>query len=261
MHDEFAQLLVEGLPFDNELQVNHSLNDLDIRDSDREALMLYKIYRRKLQNFLQNSADYNPKRVLKFLPQQYLHENALVLSRLGKHRDVLTIYVHQLQNLALAESYCDRIFKSVNEAKVRSASTASPAPGGSHPASKASFASTSSSFSVSVGVQFLEAGEIYLVMFKVILESVPDASQGAEGSSIQEVVAAGEAQLRRSLETVVKLAERYFERFDPNALLELLPPATPVATVLRYLRVVMEYSNTRKRNLQVSTLRVWCCLI
>ncbi len=167
MHDEFAQLLVEGLPFDNELQVDHSLNDLDIRDTDREPLMLYKIYRRKLQNFLLNSADYNPKRVLKFLPQQYLHENALVLSRLGKHRDVLTIYIHQLDSLILAENYCDRMFRSVNEAKSKLAGSMSRGQSaGSIP--KSSFASTGSSFSGSFGgTQFIEAGEIYLIMFKV----------------------------------------------------------------------------------------------
>jgi hypothetical protein len=170
MHDEFAQLLVEGLPFDNELQVDHSLNDLDIRDSDKESLMLYKIYRKKLQNFLLNSVDYNPKRVAKFLPQQYLHENALVLSRLGRHRDVLTIYLHQLESLSLAESYCDRMYKSASDVRAKLADGMSRAQssGGSIP--KTSFASTgSSSFSVSVGTQFLEAGEIYLIMFKVII--------------------------------------------------------------------------------------------
>ncbi len=251
MHDEFAQLLVEGLPFDSDLQLDHSLNDLEVREGDREAVMLYKIYRRKLQNFLLNSADYNPKRVLKFLPQQYLHENALVLSRLGKHRDVLTIYVHQLQNLSLAESYCDRMYRAAHEAKARtqqgSLSAGSPPPS----SSKMSFASTSSSFSVSVGMQFLEAGEIYLVMFKVVLETVGQHSAASGGGSIHEAMAATEAQLARSLDTVIRLAHKYFDRFDPNSLLELLPPSTPVATVLHYLKTVMEYSNTRKRNLKV----------
>lgn len=166
MHDEFAQLLVEGLPLDAELSaVDHAANDLELRSDDREVLMLYKIYRKKLQNFLLNSTEYNPKRVLKFLPPQYLHETALVLSRLGKHRDVLTVYMHQLHSLELAESYCDRIYRSVSDAKTRSISTSSSglqAGGGG----KMSFASTGSSFSAG-GLQFLEAGEIYLVMFKV----------------------------------------------------------------------------------------------
>ncbi len=170
MHDEFAQLLVEGLPLDAELAaVDHAANDLELRSDDKEVLMLYKIYRKKLQNFLLNSTEYNPKRVLKFLPPPYLHETALVLSRLGKHRDVLTVYMHQLHSLELAESYCDRIYRSVNEAKTRSVSTSGGGPlsAGTLMGGKTSFASTGSSFSAGGGLQFLEAGEIYLVMFKV----------------------------------------------------------------------------------------------
>lgn len=111
MHDEFAQLLIEGLPMDSELHnINHFLNDLELKTDDSETLMLYKIYRRKLQNFLCHSSDYHPQRVLKILPRTYLHENALVLSKLGRHREVLKIYLIQLKNLELSELYCLRLY-------------------------------------------------------------------------------------------------------------------------------------------------------
>lgn len=40
-----------------------------------------------------------------------LHEYALVLSRLGKHDEVLKIYLSRLFDLQLAENYCDRMYR------------------------------------------------------------------------------------------------------------------------------------------------------
>lgn len=122
MHDEYAQLLMEGVPFERE--IDHSSNDLDINEEDNESALLYKIYRRKLQFFLQTSTDYHPDRILKFLPPQFLHEYALLLSRLDKHEEVLKIYIHQLNDINLAQSYCDRIYcnASNDENKVTSIS-------------------------------------------------------------------------------------------------------------------------------------------
>lgn len=111
MHDEFAQLLVEGLPMDTELdQISHDTVELVDLTTDSETLKLYKIYRRKLQAFLALSGEYHPQRIMKFLPRAYLQENALVLSRLGRHREVLKIYLHSLRNQELAEAYCSRIY-------------------------------------------------------------------------------------------------------------------------------------------------------
>ena len=56
------------------------------------------------------------------------------------------------------------------------------------------------------------------------------------------------------VEKVIGLAERYFDRVDAAQLLELLPPTTPVASLLRYCKIVMEYGSAKKRNLQVKYL-------
>ena len=37
---------------------------------------------------MQNSAEYHAERLLKALPAHYLHEYALLLSRLGRHEEV-----------------------------------------------------------------------------------------------------------------------------------------------------------------------------
>ena len=39
-----------------------------------------------------------------------VQENALLLSRLGRHRAVLEVYVHLLQDLSAAEDYCQRTY-------------------------------------------------------------------------------------------------------------------------------------------------------
>jgi hypothetical protein len=158
MHDEFAQLLVEGLPLDTELGVDHKLNDLEIRSDDTETLLLYKIYRKKLQNFLATSTEYHPHRVLKLLPRQYLHENALVLSRLGRHRDVLKIYLTELNSLELAELYCDKIYLSLSGDDVKLAMH--------HKAN----GKLSSNISTTITINNLnDAGQIYLILFEVSL--------------------------------------------------------------------------------------------
>jgi hypothetical protein len=116
MHDEFAQLLIEGLPAETELpeSFNPLLNQLEIKGEDNESLLLYKIYRKKLQYFLALSQDYHPLRILKFLPKSLLHEMALIQSKLGKHKEVLTIYFIQLQDLNLATSYCEHFYLWMN---------------------------------------------------------------------------------------------------------------------------------------------------
>jgi len=144
IHDMYAQMLMEGIPIES--TDNHASNDLSIpfdtsspsslslslshptpgngeREKEREReiqaqlpisdlpLLLYKIYRAKLQAFLESPlSEYRPERVMKFLPTQFLHEYALLVSRLGKHEEALRIYVHQLHDLELSEQYCDRIY-------------------------------------------------------------------------------------------------------------------------------------------------------
>lgn len=150
MHDEFAQLLIEGLQ--SEISSPASSVDVEVRSDDSEALLLYKIYRRKLQLFLANSEDYHANRILKFLPAAYQYEHALVLSRLGRHKDVIKIYLHSIQDKSLAELYCETLFMSVNgisktEKKPRNSNYILP------------------SFKTVAGL--LNPGEVYLTLFEV----------------------------------------------------------------------------------------------
>lgn len=236
MHDEFAQLLVEGLPLNDELGVDHTLNDLEVKQADSEQLKLYKIYRRKLQNFLSVSLEYHPQRVLKFLPRPYLHENALVLSRLGRHREVLRIYLHQLNQQDLAEAYCGCIYALMNGSNAGAAAAAARQP----LMSRSSFSSNNSqqqATATPLPTNLNSPGEIYLLFFQLILDEEEDQPAALQGDA------------RFTL--VMNLAEKYYDRFDVNAFLELLPRNTPVAILLKYFQIVYEFQSSRKRNLQV----------
>ena len=134
MHDEFAQLLLEGIhQYDPTYNIRPD-QIIDSNEEDEEKLKMCTIYRKKLQNFLLNSIDYHAQKILKLLPSHYLSETALVLSLLGDHHSVLDIYVAKLGSIDLAENYCDRIYISSSRVPV-------------------------------VGLQ--RAGDIYIVLFKV----------------------------------------------------------------------------------------------
>lgn len=55
-----------------------------------------------------------------------------------------------------------------------------------------------------------------------------------------------------NVEQVIKLAETYFERFDPTLFLQLLPPSTSVSLLSRYFKMVLEAQTSQKRSLQVA---------
>ena len=179
MHDEFAQLLIDGLSESGE-------GEWDSRDASKDADSQYhsEVYRRKLQAFLLASSEFHPQRVLQSLvpPHRFIKETALVLSRLGEHQAVLCVYLHILRDLRLAEWYCDRIYTAFQVCSGSSSNTQGACIGDSN---KASFSSTDGATVATAasanyaGMNMLvrsdegmvsglrEAGDIYLAMFKV----------------------------------------------------------------------------------------------
>ena len=138
--------------------------------------------------------------------------------------EVLRIYTEQLGDLALAEAYCKRTHDAV--------------PG------------------------------VYLLLVETMLQGAaghsivtPGTGTGAgpgagatdeAGAAAAAAAAAEAAQLSPALKAVVELAERNFDKLDPVSFLDLLPPSVPLTHLVRYLSIVIEYNNTKKRNLQVS---------
>ncbi|OAL50246.1 hypothetical protein IQ07DRAFT_587895 [Pyrenochaeta sp. DS3sAY3a] len=72
-------------------------------------------WRERLQVFLKTSVQYNNYRVFQQLPStdpDYYELRAIVLSKMGQHKQALQIYVFQIKDYAKAEEYCNQIYLS-----------------------------------------------------------------------------------------------------------------------------------------------------
>ncbi|OBZ90217.1 Vam6/Vps39-like protein [Choanephora cucurbitarum] len=68
--------------------------------------------RARLIAFLTDSSCYKAERILSRLPMDGLfEERAILLSRIGQHDQALDIYVYKLQNYAMAEEYCTKVYQ------------------------------------------------------------------------------------------------------------------------------------------------------
>jgi hypothetical protein len=83
--------------------------------------------------------------VVLFLQGQLLEICALMLERLGRHKEALSVYVHQLHSMKLAEEYCDRVY----EAGVAAATAAAPSSSAAAAAVAAAAAATAATESSS----------------------------------------------------------------------------------------------------------------
>ncbi|KAF2639166.1 hypothetical protein P280DRAFT_499448 [Massarina eburnea CBS 473.64] len=70
-------------------------------------------WRKRLQTFLRTSENYNRYLVFKQLPPEdpdYYEARAIVLSKMGQHKQALQIYVFQMKDYQKAEEYCNQTY-------------------------------------------------------------------------------------------------------------------------------------------------------
>ncbi|CAN0554126.1 unnamed protein product, partial [Ectocarpus sp. 12 AP-2014] len=184
----------------------------------------------RLRRQSKTSEKYNPARLLSVIPSHFLEEHALLLSRLGRHEEVLHIYVRQVcakPSLAKrAQGTCGPTY----------AATATPSPD----------------------------EEVYLCLLKVYLQSQnkagghhPAQRKAGSASSLKAsddgVAAVGDEV--GGLDEAVSLLERHFSRVDPVKVMALLPPSVPVAKFVPFLSSAVRHAEARRRSNQV---RVTC---
>lgn len=67
---------------------------------------------KKLLQILENSTQYTAENILSSFPTaSLLEERAIILGRLGKHEQALTIYVRALGDIKKATDYCQKVYE------------------------------------------------------------------------------------------------------------------------------------------------------
>ncbi|RHY34001.1 hypothetical protein DYB32_001231 [Aphanomyces invadans] len=67
--------------------------------------------RKHLLTFLQSPlAMYHPERLLSRMHVDMLEERAVLLANMGRHEEVLRLYLHEIRDAALAETYCNECY-------------------------------------------------------------------------------------------------------------------------------------------------------
>lgn len=100
LNNELAYLLLEGIIVER--------GD-DDKDEDTPLGLLYRNKFRRLLRW--PVAKIDSERLLTAMPNSFLEEKALLLGRLGRHKDALRILYCDLGSLDLAIAYCDNRYK------------------------------------------------------------------------------------------------------------------------------------------------------
>jgi hypothetical protein len=76
-------------------------------------------------------------------------------------------------------------------------------------------------------------------------------SKSPEGQADPSLSAKEAEEHRSNLQAAIRLAEKYFDRFSSVAFLDLLPHDTPLSLLGKYLAIVIEFADNKKKNLQI----------
>ncbi|GMF30874.1 unnamed protein product [Phytophthora fragariaefolia] len=184
------------------------------------------LLRHKLLEFLEfPAAAYHPERMLSRTPTEMVDEHAALLSKLGRHREVLQLYALELKDAALAEAYCNRCYESKTADSsiystlltiyLRPPFTAGGQAGGSTSPSVGSPQQASALWNRS--------------------------GRSASLSGLQS----------EAVNAAINVLNKYAERIDVSTALELLPADVAAAPLAGFFRRVLERQVERFRNGQV----------
>ncbi len=106
---------------DKNESLNNLLIDSYIRFIENESdVDLVKKYKQMLVYFLNETKHYSPAYALSKLElDKYAEERAIVLGKLGKHHEALSIYVKVLNDTDKAEAYCDSVYANASSQEAK----------------------------------------------------------------------------------------------------------------------------------------------
>lgn len=231
LHDEVVYLLLDAISTEPQTSSSRSSSSnngnhrLTSRVSSQRGLV--GTLRKKLIVFLEaESSAYHPERMLSRTPLDMVDERAALLSKLGRHHEVLQLYAIDLKDASLAEGYCNRCY----DAKLADSSIYSALlrlylrP---QPSQLAAMGSPTPKATSSPAPP-------------LVWQQRSTSSSSSTGFLSSEAVAAA-----------VSILNKYPERIDVPTALDLLPPDVPVSSLAFFFRRVLERQVERYRNGQV----------
>ncbi|CAH0492427.1 unnamed protein product [Peronospora farinosa] len=214
LHDEVVYLLLDMI----NAEIPHEGRLTSRVEVQRDAI---GILRRKLLQFLEfPGAAYHPERMLSRTPIEMVDEHAALLSKLGRHHEVLELYALELKDAVLAEAYCNRCYESKT--------------------------ADSSIYSTLLKIYLrpqCHAGRTASGIASRAIISSPKSFplRKTSSSDLQS----------EDVQAAIDLLNNYAERIDVSAALELLPANVAAAPLATFFRRVLECQVQRLRNGQV----------
>jgi hypothetical protein len=210
--------------------------------------------RRRLLNLLRAPAAtsrYNPERMLSRFPQDaFFEERAVLLGRVGRHEEALSILVRRLNNPRLAEAYCDRVWSQAHP---------TTGPGGRNG-----------------GGGVLGELDEWLAVNDDAADMIRDDAAGEGGGGVDGVAAAADINVYHSLlgiyleeptrdykrtssssssegwlKEALGLLTRRHQCIDGKKAVELLPDDVPLQDVMPFLEAKMRSSAQLKHKLEM----------
>ncbi|CAI5733553.1 unnamed protein product [Peronospora destructor] len=214
LHDEVVYLLLDLI----QAEIPHNVRLTSRVEAQRDAI---GILRRKLLRFLEfPGAVYHPERMLTHTPIEMVDEHAALLSKLGRHHEVLQLYALELKDAVLAEAYCNRCYESKT----------------------ADSSIYSTLLKLYLRPQCHTDRTASGIASRVIIFS-PKSSplRKTSNSNVQS----------EPVQAAIDLLNNYAERINVSTALELLPANVAAAPLATFFRRVLECQVQRLRNGQV----------
>ncbi|KAH0951330.1 hypothetical protein HN011_003413 [Eciton burchellii] len=173
--------------------------------------------RQKLQQFLQKSAYYTPETILVHFPFDSLfEERAIILGRLGRHQQAISIYVNLLNDISRAIQYCQNVYTRYHNQD-----------------------------HMEKQKQTDNADEVYIMLIQQLLK--PDN----EGLLMAGCNMENQRTPQPDLEMGLRLLEEHASKIPPMKALEILPDSVPIGRIKHFLEVSLQNNLTARRRTQV----------
>ncbi|KOX73555.1 Vam6/Vps39-like protein [Melipona quadrifasciata] len=172
--------------------------------------------RQKLQQFLEKSTRYTPETILVHFPfDNLLEERAIILERLGRHQQAISIYISLLNDIPKAIEYCYNVYTRYQNQE-----------------------------NVDKQKQSDGADEVYVMLIQQLLK--PDNGVLTTGCSpkIQRTA-------QPDLEMALELLEKHASKINPLKTLEVIPDTVPIGRIKHFLEVSLQEKLNARRRIQV----------